>query len=163
MFCAFMSGGSLPDVLPTSLPSLQLWTMDLAGLRSTLPASWGASPAALPALQTLNLRLQIEGQLPPQWGTGFRKLRILTLTHIPPEDVPGNGLPTPAPAVHSVGAAPGSSAAVGLPAPSSSAAGLPVEWAAGFPWLQRLEVNGVKLEGSLPEEWIEGFPRLTFL
>ncbi|KAI3433944.1 hypothetical protein D9Q98_003746 [Chlorella vulgaris] len=163
MFCALMSGGSLPDVLPTSLPSLQLWTMDLAGLRSTLPASWGASPAALPALQTLNLRLQIEGQLPPQWGTGFRKLRILTLTHIPPEDVPGNGLPTPAPAVHSVGAAPGSSAAVGLPAPSSSAAGLPVEWAAGFPWLQRLEVDGMQLEGSLPEEWIEGLPRLTFL
>jgi hypothetical protein len=59
------------------LPALTDLTLNLESLVTTLPPSWGAGPATLPGLGWLNLQLQVQGGLPPEWAAGFRHLTEL--------------------------------------------------------------------------------------
>jgi len=105
------------------------------GLRSALPASWGARPDVLPALEELALVLQVVPPLPAAWARGFRRLRSLYIT-APPD----------------------------APQPPIAGNVLPPEWAAGFPALRWLSVIRLGLTGSFPAAWEQGgFPQLTQL
>ena len=72
----------LPDILPGALPQLATLELELAQLKAALPASWGAAPDTLPALQYLHVCLQhsAHGRLPPEWARGFPRLGELHLT-----------------------------------------------------------------------------------
>ena len=160
-----LGNGALPDIHPGALPRLQTLLLQLDGLRASLPASWGASPAVLPSLQVLDMQLGFAGTLPAAWAAGFPQLRTLDVTDVtymsaaqvkvgwqpmaqallPPEPQPPPRQPPPLPA-------------------GGPPVLLPVEWAAGFGRLQLLRLLGLGIQGSLPEAWVQGgFPALQSL
>lgn len=51
-------GAPLPDIQPGALPALGSLQLELPWLRTSLPASWGADPAVLPALEELKLQVR---------------------------------------------------------------------------------------------------------
>ncbi|PRW45625.1 hypothetical protein C2E21_6054 [Chlorella sorokiniana] len=145
-------GPQLPDIAPGALPALRVLEISLIGnassFRPTLPPSWGAAPDVLPSLQQLVLQLPITGPLPPQWARGFAHLWMLWLSS---QVVAGDG----APDLDSCRQL----AATAAGAPERS---LPAAWAEGFPALQHLELNCLRIGGSLPEAWVAGgFPNLS--
>ena len=127
----------LPDIQPGALPRLQSLLLKAPSLQTTLPASWGASPEVLPALQTLTLTASFVGQLPPEWAHGFRQLTSLVLAVR--EDKAGGS-------------------------PVAAVPSLPVQWASGFPALTWLSLSVPVAAGPIPMEWLEGgFPELVTL
>ena len=105
------------------------------GLQSPLPASWGASPDVLPALEELSLVLHVVPPLPASWARGFRRLRSLYIA-APPD----------------------------APLPATAGNVLPPEWAAGFPELRLLDLMRLGITGGIPSAWVErGFPMLAQL
>ncbi len=105
------------------------------GVQSALPASWGASPEVLPALEELTLVMHVVPPLPAAWTRGFHRLRGLHI--ITPTDVPQ---------------------------PAAASDVLPPEWAAGFPALRFLNLMGLGVTGTFPTAWEHGgFPSLTLL
>ncbi|KAL4422644.1 hypothetical protein ABPG75_008841 [Micractinium tetrahymenae] len=135
------SAQPLPGVHPGALPRLSNLTLFFPRLRSSLPPSWGASPDALPALESLDLVLDVAGPLPAAWGAaGFRRLRHLALV--------------------------ASSAGTTLWVERVQR-GLPASWAApgSFPALQNVTLSRLNLMGSLPAAWTEpgGLPALEEL
>ena len=135
----------LPDILPGALPRLEELELELTELQTALPASWGASPATLPALQYLHvcLRHSAHGRLPPEWSCGFPRLRELLLTDsstvVSCSRV--ERLLAATPPLH-----------------------LPLEWAApaAFPSLSSLTFFGLHI-AELPSVWLEagGFPTIN--
>jgi len=138
------------------LESLELTFFNMS---ATLPPSWGADPAVLPALQELRAWVWVEGGLPAEWARGFRNLTTLSVVSLP------RGL---------IAADPDGVAAVRLTAlqratakqtgQQSAAPPLPPEWASSFPRLEVLTLSNLGLTGSLPQSWLlGGFPSLTIL
>ena len=124
--------GSLPDVLPGALPRLQHLALDLDGLLTTLPASWGSRAAVLPALEWLTVHgiNLASGQLPLAWAPhGFRRLTSLLI----------RGACT---------------------SQRRSTHSLPAEWVAGFPELDSLSLRCLGVSGPIPDAWVSGFPKL---
>ena len=133
------SGLALPDMHPGALPRLVTLSLLFPCLRTPLPPSWGSSPNVLPALEDLELGVDLQGGLPAGWGSGgFRRLRRLAL-------------PTP----H-----------LGTPRSPLEPWQLPPAWAAvgAFPALQELSLTGVGVTGPLPDAWAGGgLPALQLL
>jgi hypothetical protein len=119
----------LPDIQPGALPRLQIFLLKAPSLQTMLPASWGASPDVLPALQTLTLTASFVEQLAPDWAHGFRQLTTLVLAVR--EDVAGGS-------------------------PVAAVPRLPLEWASGFPALTWLSLSVPVVAGPIPLEWLEG-------
>ena len=140
--------GPLPDIQPGALQRLkdiQLMSPTL----TALPPSWGGDPAVLPALQVMSLVMHFMGPLPAAWSRGFRELRSLTVgefgfveQHI----------------LDSIATATKTSEG------SAAKRVLPPDWAAGFPRLRHLELDGLHISSSVPAGWITfGFPSLATL
>lgn len=72
-------GAPVPELPPGHLPALEVLELQFEQQPSRLPDSWGASPEALPRLQSLLVALQLEGPLPEAWAGGFRHLQQLSL------------------------------------------------------------------------------------
>lgn len=151
----------LPDIQPGALPLLEELYLQLPTLQSALPPSWGGRPDALPALRQLLLRLQFVGGLPPQWAAGFRRLTRLSLVDTRYEHLSAEKMSAP----H--GPFMGGDAKVFLPVPSDAPPALgplPLAWAAGFPALERLQLEGLGLTGAIPRQWAAGgMPKLVEL
>lgn len=154
--------GPLPDFPPGALQRLQQLRLIFPGLRSTLPPSWGANPAILPALEELHLTAGVEGVLPASWGVGgFRHLTSLEVVGVTP------GLPLDS--YNTVDFASSMAAQPGWQQPvrktrreSAALAGgppscLPPAWAAAgaFPKLLTLVLINLGLTGTLPT-WLPG-------
>ena len=144
----------LPDWSPGALPALESLMLRFSQQSgATLPAGWGTRPGVLPVLQQLKLEMAIEGQLPPEWASGFRCLERLIIAGPPP--VPSTATPE--------------GGAAATPPAVVVARLLPPEWAGatigGFPKLELLELRRLGLEGSLPRSWLGegGFPALAHL
>lgn len=146
-------GPALPDVQPGALPQLEELYVVAWDLHAPLPPSWGASPAALPSLRSLEVHMPFAGGLPPQWAAGFSNLRELVVgtpkagRMLRPRWMSTDGQPQWAqqrrqqPSVH-----------------------VPPEWAAGFPRLSRLALSVGWLDGSISSNLPNGsFPALTEL
>lgn len=106
-------------------------------LRSTLPASWGSSPDVLPALQHLELQLDVQGTLPAVWSRGFSSVRSISV-EMQSTRQQDRG---------------------------SSGGTLPADWAAGFKRLQTLNLVELGLTGPFPPAWLAdgSFPSLHVL
>ena len=134
----------LPIILPGALPRLARLELELTELQTALPASWGATPATLPALQYLHVcqRHSAHGRLPPEWSRGFPRLREFLLTDSSTISC-RRAEPHPAatPPLH-----------------------LPPEWAspAAFPSLFLLSFFGLHI-AELPSAWLEagGLPTIS--
>lgn len=148
----------LPELAPGVLPQLEVLKLELAALRTTLPASWGSSPAVLPALRELRLEAQFEGGLPPAWSGGFRRLQQLHLIHTQPS-LPACLAPSALPAAQ----LPGAPAAGPPREPEEPPAGLPPQWALGFPNLALMQLSDLRIGGPFPPSWQTGFPALVDL
>ena len=141
--------GPLPDIQPGTLQRLKNIQITSATL-TTLPASWGGDPAVLPALQVLSLVMHFTGPLPAAWSRGFRQLRSLTIVEF--------GVLVEGHAMDSVATAAKKSEG------SAAKRVLPPDWAAGFPHLRRLDLDGLRISSSFPAGWVTpGFPSLRFL
>lgn len=154
--------GPLPDIQPGALPQLRDLQIMYDRLQVSLPASWGSSPAVLPALQELRVQLQFPVQLPAEWAGGFQVLKSLSIYRPLPKDSPVAGWSKDnyraKAAQHPQTAPP--------PPPTGNELlpSLPEEWAAGFPQLQLLVLSNIGLTGSIPQRWLHGsFPALTTL
>ena len=164
---------------PGALPALQDLNICMPQLQATLPASWGASPGVLPALQTLQLNINVVGQLPPEWASGFHRLEMLILSD--PQCSPDDRLraatasaqaQTQTETVRRAGAAtevpaPSPLTAAKVPAGSCPPMTLPPEWAGtgSFPRLTGLWLAGLRLSGTIPATWLQpgGLPSITAL
>ena len=163
----------LPDIQPGALPALEQLFLEGSGMGGELPSSWGASPAVLPALRQLTLRLLLLGPLPAEWARGFRRLTVLAISnedmrHYPAFDAdsePGRAggrsrgssiMPPPLQAPPVLPPRP-------HPLPQAQRWGLPPEWAGGFPKLHSLSLAGMEqLAGPMPNAWQQGgFPVLV--
>ena len=137
--------GPLPDIEPGALQQLQGLQI-IARTLTTLPPSWGSHPSVLPALQELSLCMYFAGPLPAAWSGGFRQLQFLTIRHLDSTTMIAPALPL---------------------LQNSSDGGiavLPPDWAAGFPNLLHLDLDGLGIAGSFPRGWITpGFPKLDSL
>ncbi|KAL4423507.1 hypothetical protein ABPG77_003640 [Micractinium sp. CCAP 211/92] len=152
-------GAPLPDIQPGALRALRLLFLEMPWLQTSLPASWGASPAVLPSLEELSVQAVFTGMLPPAWHRGFPSLRELSLRnrHTNPPPLPG--------------ALPGEWAEgfprlllLGLVDVRLSEPTLPAAWAeGGFPLLQTLQLFGMALRGSLPATLLPAHPSLRVL
>ncbi|PSC77000.1 kinesin KP1-like isoform B [Micractinium conductrix] len=127
----------LPDIPPGALPSLRWLVLHPWALRSTLPASWGSSPDVLPALQHLELQLDVQGTLPAVWSRGFSSVRSISV-EMQSTRQQDRG---------------------------SSGGTLPADWAAGFKRLQTLNLVELGLTGPFPPAWLAdgSFPSLHVL
>jgi len=138
-------------------------------MSSTLPASWGADPAVLPALQELTVQLHVEGGLPPEWARGFTRLTNLDMERLPEgliEATPRGVTSSQLIASRKEDARPARQAGPAQQgaAQHGTAPPLPPEWASGFPRLEILTLSNLGLTGSLPQSWqLDGFPSLTGL
>ena len=133
----------------------------------------------LPALQFLQLPINVVGQLPPDWASGFHRLETLILSYpqCSPDDrlqaatawaqeqsqtetVTRAGVATDVPA-------PFPSTAAKVPAGSCLPMTLPPEWAGtgSFPRLTGLWLAGLRLSGTIPATWLQpgGLPSITAL
>lgn len=164
----------LPDIEAGALPQLQTLHIDVARLRTTLPASWGSGPAVLPNLHSLYVCARIVGTLPPQWARGFRRLAILELADgsmsaaISPLVWEPPTTAAPAPQQQQQGRQQQQQQQTPVPAPASTAVGigpLPTEWPSGFPALEMLLLGSLQVQGPLPLEWLRegGFRSLDTL
>ena len=142
--------GPLPAILPGAFQQLQALHLTASAV-TTLPASWGSQPAVLPALQKLSLRLHLVGPLPAAWSGGFGRLQSLSVLTV---DVAGS----PAEASWFEAAGRGN-----LKTTALSLRILPSEWAAGFPVLRYLELEGLHIAGPFPTSWSahSSFPTIS--
>ncbi|DBA75275.1 TPA: hypothetical protein ACH3X1_010562 [Trebouxia sp. C0004] len=174
-----LSGTSPEWGSPTAFPELMSLLMDLPNITGTLPSAWGASPAfpdhqqaravqpapdldhmewiqvgtmSLMALASWRAPCQLEGTLPPQWGSpsAFQQLETLyaegciVTGAIPPSW--GKGAASPA----LLNLQLGSNALNGTLPPSFP------------PALQQLELSGNQLWGNLPNNWPPAVVGLTW-
>lgn len=140
-----MAGG-LPDIHEGALRALRvLQVLQTDRFAATLPASWGAGPGVLPALEELWVEMRVLGPLPPQWGAGggFPRLHTLYVRDMSRE-----------PPLHSSD-------------PPAAPVYLPDEWGAAgaFPRLAMLALRELGLLGPFPPalDRAGGFPHLTSL
>ena len=116
---------------------------------STLPASWGGDPAVLPALQVMSMVMHFTGPIPAAWSRGFRQLHSLNIREL--GSTKGQAMDSNAPVAKTSEG-------------SAAKRVLPPDWAAGFPRLRHLELDGLHISSSFPAGWITpGFPSLVTL
>jgi len=153
--------GGLPDIPPGALPALERLEFEFYGMASTLPPSWGADPAVLPALQDLSVQLPIEKGLPEEWAAGFRQLTGLAISG-PRATMLDDHLSQTVSAARAaqVAAQVAASNRAGAAGTANAGYRLPPEWAAGFPALERLVLEHLGLVGTIPQSWQAGFPQL---
>ena len=102
----------------------------------------------LPRLNSLSLRLYLNGPLPAAWAGGFWRLQSLFIASDVPSRPPADGSQAQQP---------------GDAFPDESRA-LPPEWSSGFPALRKLELFNLQLAGTFPRAWsVAGFPFLSDL
>lgn len=162
----------LPDILPGALPRLTSLYLGFPGLRSTLPAAWGSDPAILPALQALQVLVQVEGGLPAAWGTGFPQLQGLIILNFPPNsslaDLHGPDEQALDALIKDHGVRDDAStrqAGRSSFVARADARRLPAEWAAAgrFSKLEGLQLDNLGLVGTLPLWSSGGLPKLQRL
>jgi hypothetical protein len=180
---------ALPDIQPEALPALEELNLEGSGMGGKLPASWGASPAVLPVLRQLTLRLQLLGPLLAEWARGFRRLTVLAIQnedmrHYPAFDADslpsraggrgsGGSIMPPPPPLRVPPIMPPVMPPImppvmppcPQPQPQAEHWSLPAEWASGFPKLHSLFLAGMEqLSGPMPDAWQQGgFPVLVKL
>lgn len=159
----FTTPEPLPPLLAGALQALQYFDLhaDQQHPPLLLPPSWGQR-GVLPALRTLTIEAHVALPLPASWSQGFPGLVKLVIAPPSPSQ-------TAAVNVRSTAAARPSPAAAAAPGPAppgdAAAKRLPDSWAAGFPSLQTLWLNGMGLSGSFPTAWEHrgSFPSLNDL
>lgn len=153
----------LPPLLAGALHALQYFDLhaDQQDPPLLLPPSWGQR-GVLPALHTLTIEAPVALPLPASWSQGFPGLVKLVIAPPSPSQAAAANASSTAAARPSPAAA---SAPVPVPPADAAAKRLPDSWAAGFPSLQALWLNGIGLSGSFPTAWEHrgSFPSLSDL